>query len=374
MGGRYLPSGQLLYFWAGNLLLSSLNLATGVETAPPVTVIPGVTRDGWVGAQVSTSQNGSMVYLNGPPYLDRSLIWVDSKGNQSPLHAPPGPWDPLDISRDGKLLLLTKPEIFDHTWSLWTLDLSSGAWRKIAEGGHGRTTAVFSSDGARVIFTSDRDGGEFVNLHSIQLNGDFGSERRLAPRSNFGQFPQSFSACGDLVYLEGVHPATNTEIWVMPPGGAPRLFLGGGGWKRHPAFSPDCHWLAYVSDVPSPGTIYVQPYPGPGPPVAIAQGDAPIWMPNGAGLYYRTGDRTMRIPIQLREPLQPGIPERLFESVFVHPETWTSHRLLAPDGRFLMMKGKSEYDSLRKIHVVLNWEGELKHAGPPAILQSPLLR
>ena len=54
------------------------------------------------------------------------------------------------------------------------------------------------------------------------------------------------------------------------------------------------------------------------------------------------------------------VPEQLFESVFATGELWTRKALMAPDGRFLMLKGKSEYDALRKIHVVLNWAEELR--------------
>jgi hypothetical protein len=165
------------------------------------------------------------------------------------------------------------------------------------------------------------------------------------------------SACGDLLYLEGIHPATNTEIWVLPNGGTSRLLVGGPGWKVAPSFSPNCHSIAYTSDVSGRRKIYVQPYPGPGDAVPITEGETPVWDSSGSAIYYQAGDRMMRMAIN-----RAGTPEKIFDGVFVHGDTWTRHAILAPDGRFLLLKGKSEYDSLRKIQVVLNWSEELKRA------------
>jgi Tol biopolymer transport system component len=50
-----------------------------------------------------------------------------------------------------------------------------------------------------------------------------------------------------------------------------------------PRFSPDGHWLAYVSDESGRYEPYVQPYPGPGAkyPISTDGGTEPVWNPMG---------------------------------------------------------------------------------------------
>ena len=68
--------------------------------------------------------------------------------------------------------------------------------------------------------------------------------------------------------------------------------------ESFPEFSTDGKWLAYTSDESGRNTLYVQPYPGPGPRVTIAsEGPAvePAWSKNSNELFYRSGPRIMSL-------------------------------------------------------------------------------
>ena len=60
-----------------------------------------------------------------------------------------------------------------------------------------------------------------------------------------------------------------------------------------PVFSPDGHWLAYISDESGRPEIYVKPYPGPGGKWLISTegGTEPAWNRNGRELFFRRGAR-----------------------------------------------------------------------------------
>src|SRR2546422_572780 len=90
-------------------------------------------------------------------------------------------------------------------------------------------------------------------------------------------------------------PTTETfGIFVMSMDGTgarkPTLFLESKFALLYPEFSPDGHWMAYVSAESGLNELYVQAYPGGGEKtrVSTAGGWEPIWIGNGRELLYRT--------------------------------------------------------------------------------------
>ena len=67
----------------------------------------------------------------------------------------------------------------------------------------------------------------------------------------------------------------------------PKLFLQTPFNESAPRFSPDGHWLAYVSNESGRYEIYVQAYPGPGGKLQISTdgGTEPVWNRNERELF-----------------------------------------------------------------------------------------
>ena len=85
-----------------------------------------------------------------------------------------------------------------------------------------------------------------------------------------------------------------------------------------PQFSPDGHWLAYVSDESGRYETYVQPYPGPGGKRQISTdgGTEPVWNRNGRELFYRSGNKMMAVDITTQPGFAAGKPRMLFEGPY----------------------------------------------------------
>jgi eukaryotic-like serine/threonine-protein kinase len=68
-------------------------------------------------------------------------------------------------------------------------------------------------------------------------------------------------------------------------------------------FSPDGHWLAY-SDISS-GEVYLTPFPGPGPRIAVSSkgGNDPRWRSDGQELFYVAPDQTL-FSVQVHESMR----------------------------------------------------------------------
>jgi serine/threonine protein kinase len=84
-------------------------------------------------------------------------------------------------------------------------------------------------------------------------------------------------------------------------------------------FSPDGHWLAYVSDESGRYEVYVQSFPGPGGKWRISSdgGTEPAWSPSGRELFYRQGSKMMVVDVMTQGSFSAGKSKVLFERPYV---------------------------------------------------------
>ena len=132
-------------------------------------------------------------------------------------------------------------------------------------------------------------------------------------------------------------------------------------------FSPDGHWLAYVSNESGRFDVYVQPFPGPGGKRQISTegGNEPVWSRNGEELFYRNGNQMMAVEITTEPSFSAGTPRLLFEGAFRRGSVLRADYDVTPDGqRFVMLQQGGPDSGATQINVVLNWFEELKQRVP----------
>ena len=196
-----------------------------------------------------------------------------------------------------------------------------------------------------------------MNIFWQLADGSGGLERL----TNNASVPSSFSPDGQLLAFAGrLDPVDisilrlrdrNTEAFLQT-----QSMIGGA------QFSPDGHWLAYVSTESGRSEIYVQPYPGPGGKWQISTegGTEAVWNPNGRELFYRTGSKMMAVDVMTQPAFSPGKPKVLFESPYRRSPSIQPNYSVSPDGqRFLMLK-PAEVQAATQINVVLNWIEDVK--------------
>ena len=157
------------------------------------------------------------------------------------------------------------------------------------------------------------------------------------------------------------------DIRVLVSGGSPVDVVVTPSDERSPIFSPDGRWLAYVSNESGRDDVYLQPYPGTGRRMMISNdgGVEPAWSHDGRELYYRNGSQMLAVSIPEDEQDAPGLPRVLFEgSWLLEPiGRGNANYDVAADGRFLMAFRETT-DVSRRLHVVLNWFGEVSGLVP----------
>ncbi len=307
--GRFLPSGHLVYYRAGALLAVPFDLAR-LEVrgdAPPVTVADGVLQNtGTTGAAYAVSAAGVLAYIPalGAHQFVQRLVWVDRQGKIEPLAAPAKTYGYVALSPDGQHIAVS---ITSGTSVLWIYDLTRGSLTQLTSGQGSYINPLWTPDGRRVVYRSNKAG--IWNLYWRPADGS-GAEERLTT-SNDSDTPYSWSPDGKLLaFGKG-----NQAIWILPLEGdrKPQPFLETSSFAASPQFSPDGHWLAYISEESGGLQVYVQPYPGPGGKwqVSTAGGNFPQWNPNSRELFYRNGDTTMVVDVTTSPTFSAGKPRVL---------------------------------------------------------------
>ena len=363
---RYVPTGHLVYAREDKLLAAPFDLDQFQLTGPPAVVLAGVANYSKELGETpfSVSESGSLVYVPGPASVsERTLVWVDRQGGVEPLAAHPRHYDNPRLSPDGRRLAVQIGE--SGSSDIWIYDIPRGTLTRLTAEGY-NFGPLWTPDGKRVTFGSSRGGGP-LNLFWKPADGS-GPKEQLTESGRF-QVPSSWSPDGQVLAFFERHPTAGWGIWVLPLQGErkPRPFLQNRFGERGAVFSPDGHWLAYISNESGRREVYVQAYPGAGGKWQISTegGNGPVWAKNGRELFYRNGNKVMAVAITTKPTFRAGTPTLLFDGQYVQSGPGRADYDITTDGRrFLMVKEDKPREGPRQINVVLNWFEELKRLVP----------
>jgi Tol biopolymer transport system component len=167
---------------------------------------------------------------------------------------------------------------------------------RLTFGGDDNLYSAWAPDGKKVAFSSNREGP--ISIFWQPSDGS-GSVERLTTGENT-DYPSSFSPDGQLLVFTDANPSTGFDIWILRLNDRKtQPFIQASYNQGGARFSPDGHWLAYISDESGRYEVYVQPYPGPGGKYQISTegGTEPVWNRNGKELFYRSGDKMMTVEV-----------------------------------------------------------------------------
>src|SRR5262249_1831564 len=109
------------------------------------------------GATFGVSDNGTLVYRAGSS-LDSTVTVYDRRGNRLRAIGPPGQYDQLTLSPDGKRLAIDRRDPATGSYDLWMLDLTTGILSRLTFDPGNDRDATWSPDSREIAFSSDRTG------------------------------------------------------------------------------------------------------------------------------------------------------------------------------------------------------------------------
>jgi serine/threonine-protein kinase len=344
-------------------------------TGGQVPMVQGVFRESGA-LQYAISNAGTLAYIPESTGTSagnqRTLVWVDQKGQESPLTAVPRDYVGPRISPDGTKVALA---IYaGGKKDIWILDLVRENMTLLTLNGMSEYP-LWTPDGKRIAYTSTRE----VALGSIYWKPADGTgfDERLgsAPTGQISYLPFSWSGDGKILVTLGYAAIGAEDIGALSMEGERkwRPLLNEKHSESVPEVSHDGRWLAYHSNESGEREVYVRPFPDVNKgkmKVSVRGGTCPLWSPDGRKLYYRSGDAVMAVSVETESALKFGKPEILFRGPYTPSSGREGHPWdISPDGkRFLMMKESGATTAAemgpRRINIVLNWFEELKQRLP----------
>jgi serine/threonine-protein kinase len=367
--GRYLPTGQLVFFREGVLHAAAFDLrrlALAGTAAPILEDVMQATGGGAPArnsgaAQFAWSASGTLAFARGgaQPLLRSRPVWLDRRGQTEALALRDGYYSRPRLSPDGRRIAVTHTtEGKRDRTRIWVLDLARGAFGPLP--GEGFSGPVWSADGQTLFFRGQRPPG----LYRARADGAGEPELLLASAGNVQA--GSTSPDGSVLAYVDRSAETNQDIWVLPlvHNGKPRPWLKTSASENQPELSPDGRFMAYASNVSGRSEVYVQPYPGPEGSryqISLSGGQSPRWSRDGRELLFLTDARPRRllaVDVRISPAFDTGRPREVFAADFELPGASAGYDVSPEGRRFLVLRDVETPDrAVTDLQVVLNGFG-----------------
>jgi Tol biopolymer transport system component len=360
-GAVYARSGRLLFTRQGALFAQDFDLKKLVLTGEPFTVTEpaAAAQKAQLVMAVSASAAGPIVYRTASE-SDRQSAWFDRSGKLIEVVNNIDNSTDLDpaLSPDGRHLAIART--VNGNKDIWLLDVARGILSRFTfdPGTEGRP--VWSPDGAKIVFFSNRRGSFDLYQKAASGTGD----EELLLESSTTKVPLDWSSDGRFLLYRNDDPQTGSDLWALPLTGDRKPFpvVQTPFQDRDGQFSPDTKWVAYQCNESGRFEIYVQPFPGPGAKTQISTngGMQVRWRRDGKELFYVSpDDRLEAVPFKPTpggQNFEAGVPAPLFAThIGGAGQQNRQQYIVSPDGqRFLMSTVKNDTPS--PITLILNWK------------------
>jgi Tol biopolymer transport system component len=240
------------------------------------------------------------------------LSWLDRQGKVVGTVGEPGLYRTLSLSRDGKRLAVERTDPQTQNRDIWLVDLERGGMTRFTSDPAWEAFPVWSPDGSRVVFTSNRSG--VFDIYQKPSNGS--ADEELLDKSGEGRGPTSWSPDGRfLAYYSIGQP---TRAGLLPLLGERRgiPLLDAQFSSVTARFSPDGRWIVYTSNESGRNEVSVRPFDSvAGSPVVVTNGGGrtPLWRGDGKEIFYMSQDgMAMAVEVNTAAGFQAGTPKSLF--------------------------------------------------------------
>jgi serine/threonine-protein kinase len=348
--GRYTATGHALYVDAeGTLQAVPFDLGHLRVTGPPRVIESGVRTAYWGGAaSIAIADAGTLAFVRGSGWENHRLTWVDRTGTVLGHVGRPATMEGVHLSPDGRYAVTY---VASTTADISRFDVTTGEERRLTFGAQTDDNPVWSPDGQRIVYHQVVSGRDH-RIYSMDASGQ-GTHELIYSADGYAA-PRSWSRDGRSLglYQEGAFLVLNLENQGLDTITTTAAVEGG-------RFSPDGHWLAFVSSETGRNEIYVVSFPGLSSKQQVSPGGGhlPEWSEESGELFYVKADTVMVSDVVTGDSFSHSIPRPLFVS-----DDFTQIIVgyaVSADGQRFLYPAPNPDAPAREIHVVLSWFEEM---------------
>ena len=347
-------AGHLFFAREGTLYAQRFDAAAATLQGAPAAVTTVVTS-GVIGLEGFAVSPSGTVAIRARPSQPTQLTLVDRDGRVKATVGEPLVQGMVELSPDGRQVATARQD--GAPVRIWTIDLERGVSTRVSADAHQDTFPVWSPDGGRLIFASNRAAGGNTNLYMAPVDGSGNVSAVL--EGNALMRPGAWHANGTLVWSS--HGPPHSGIWSMMLDGdrKPVAYLETSRFRlQHPRLSPDGQWIAYVSNQSGRREVYLQRFPDRDVPrqVSIGGGISPRWRKDGGEIYYVSANGAI-MAVSVSPGARPTIGRPLPLFPFQQPLGFSSDFYnydVSADGQQFLLNQPTE-NSAPPLTVILNW-------------------
>ncbi len=321
------------------------------------------------GTVLGTAGYMSPEQVRGRPYQSGNptsqLTWFDRTGKQLGTVGEPDNYVHVALSPDQGHAAVEMLDADGRNGDVWLFDLARGISSRLTFDPQWDFGPQWSSDGTRILFSSNRSGSGAVNLYEKLASG--AGDDQLLLESGSAKFVLSWSRNGQFALYENYDYSISrmkVGLWFVPLSGdrQPKPYLQSNSFDQiEGQFSPDGRWVAYASNESGRYEIYLQSFPASSTKTQISTsgGFWPEWRADGKELFYISADKKlMAVNIKVSNVVEGSVPTVLFP-MNAKASNGYSYAVAADGQRFLINR-LVEGNNPALITVVLNWTSDLK--------------
>ena len=353
----YAPSGHLLFWRDGSLLVAELDTEAATLRGDPVPIAEGIGYTGNEFATFTISQTGLLAFQSGSLY--ESLTAIEVRDRNGEVIGPSSPSDhheTLRLSHDGTRTVYRGAD----NSTIWIYDLERQTKIRFTFEDGDHFHPIWSPDDQWIAYVTNRTGRSQVfrksasGLGSAELLFELPEQVRLFDWSTDGRY----------LSVEVLDNETDTDadvaifdleekelsILVQSP------FFDSMG-----SFSPDDRWVAYASSDSGKLEVFLVPFSGATGRFQISTtgGLHPQWSPDGKKLYYVDPRvELMEVDVDLGNQVEIGIPRKLFDIRHQYNE-YPPFQVMPGGETFLTLQLEQEIRG-GNLTLIQNWETRLR--------------
>jgi DNA-binding winged helix-turn-helix (wHTH) protein len=361
----WLQSGELLFTRGGTLMAQPFDIGSLKLSGEPRAVADhiesGATRSALPIATFAASPNGVVVWRHDNRSAPSSLRWFDRGGKALGVVGEAADYSNPALSPDNRKLAISIRDPQTRTRDIWIFDLVRGGKTRLTFDPSDDFDCIWSPDGTRIVFTSDRAGQR--NIYWKPADGSSPEELLLGGKDgeqNVGDWSRDGKY---LLYDYGVGRAPY-QLYVLPLDGdrRPVPFINIPFATQQGQFSANDRWVAYRSQETGRNEVFVQGFnlnasqPRGKWQISTAGGELPRWRGDGTELFFHFSDSFFAVDVKTDgAAFEAGNPKRLFDIPAVSASATHGEYTVTKDGQRFLVLTATENAVAQPIEVVVNW-------------------